>query len=108
MKKLIFGILIGICFTALIGAGIEAYTVSKKTAEVQIYQNIKVFTDCTPVMEYEYLGTIKLGISFTSGQYQPIRDSFIKSAKKQYPQCDGIILHFVDGGVDSADVIKFK
>ena len=107
MKKLIFGILIGICFTALIGAGIEAYTVSKKTAEVQAYQNIKVFTDCTPVMEYQYLGTVKVTMSLT-GYYPELKTILIKKAKKDYPTVEGLIITITESGDASADVIKFK
>lgn len=108
MKKLIFGIIIGSGFTMLVGAGLEGYIAKKNTAEVLIYQNLKVFTDCNPVMEYDYLGTVS-GTSLTfSGQYEPVRNSIIKKTKKEYPQADGIILHLVNGGVDKADVIKFK
>lgn len=107
MKKLIFGIIIGILFTALISAGISEYVVNKKTAEVTSIQNLKIFTDCEPVMEYEYLGTVKGSMTVT-GQYEPVRNVLIKKAKKEYPQAEGIILHLVNGGIDKADVIKFK
>lgn len=109
MKKLILGALIGVSFTALIGAGVVDYVVSKKTAEVATIQNLKVFTDSEPVMEYEYLGTVKNSVSLLgTGQYEPVRDDLIKRAKKAYPQADGIILHLLNGGTDKADVIKFK
>jgi len=108
MKKLILGILIGVSFTALIGAGVVDYVVNKKTAEVTTIQNLKVFTDSQPVMEYEYLGTISGSNIALSGQYEPIRNALIKKAKKEYPQAEGIILHLVNGGTDKADVIKFK
>lgn len=108
MKKIIFGITIGFVITAMVGAGMEGYVVKKNTAEVLVYQNLKVFTDCIPVMEYDYLGTVS-GSSLTfSGQYEPVRNSIIKKTKKEYPQADGIILHLVNGGIDKADVIKFK
>ena len=107
MKKLILSFLIGVSFTALIGAGVVDYVVSKKTAEVTTIQNLKIFTDCQPVMEYDYLGTIKSSGTMT-GQYEPVRNALIKKAKKEYPQAEGIILHLVNGGTDKADVIKFK
>lgn len=107
MKKIIIGIILGISFTVLIGAGLIDYVVSKKTAEVEMYQNICVFTDCKPVSDYEYLGTVSGRMSL-SGQYEPVRDGLIKNAKKQYPHANGVILHLKDGGVDKADVIKFK
>jgi len=107
MKNLVFGILIGFTFSALVGAGVMDYVVSKKTAEVTSIQNLKIFTDCEPVMEYEYLGTVKVRLAVT-GQYSELREILIKNAKKEYPQAEGIILHLVNGGTDKADVIKFK
>lgn len=104
MKKLFFGILIGVSFMALVGAGVAEYVVSKKTAEVEIYQNIRVFTDCKPIAEYDYLGTVKVRIAVT-GQYLECRDILLKNAKKDYPNCEGII---ITGEGDKADVIRFK
>jgi hypothetical protein len=102
MKKIIFGLLLGVSFTALVGAGIEAYTVSKSTANVETMQGVRVFTDSKPVMEYEYLGTVKMTIAL-SGKYSEVRDFLIKTAKKKYPQCEAIIINR-----GSADVVKFK
>lgn len=102
MKKLILGIIIGVSFTAIVGAGLQNYVVNKKTAEVESSQNILVFMDSKPVMEYDYLGTIKMSVSWT-GVYSEIRTYLIKTAKKKYPQADAII---IDKG--TADVIKFK
>ena len=103
MKKIILGIIIGVGFTAMVGAGVEGYVVNKKTADVIVIENIKVFHDCTPVMEYEYLGTIKMAVSW-SGMYSEIRAYLIKTAKKKYPNADAIIIN----GLGNADVIKFK
>lgn len=102
MKKFIIGMLIGISFTALAGAGAIEYVANKNTADVQMYQNVRVFTDCKPVAEYEYLGTVKVRLA-VSGYYSEIRDILLKNARKEYPQCDGIIINN-----DKADVIKFK
>ena len=105
MKKILFGIIIGTTLITLISAGIENYVVGKQTAHAERFQNVYVFTDSKPVMEYEYLGTIK-GVMTLTGQYQPVRDGLIKKAKKEYPGCEGVILHLVDGGIDKADVIR--
>ncbi len=102
MKKLILGIVIGVSCTALVGAGIENYVVNKNTAEVVSSQNVLVFMDSKPVKEYEYLGTVKMTVAWT-GVYSEIKTYLIKTAKKNYPECDAII---IDRG--SADVIKFK
>ncbi len=103
MKKLTLGIAIGIVFTAMVGMGIEGYVVSKQTANAEKSENLIVFTDSKPVMEYEYLGTIKMAIAWT-GKYYEVRQYMIKTAKKKYPNAEAVIL---DGG-GSADVIKFK
>jgi len=32
----------------------------------------------------------------------------IVEAKRKYPNAEGIIFHFVNWGIDKADIIKFK
>lgn len=111
MKKLILGIIIGVSFTALVGAGGEVYMVSKKTAEVQKQLGLYVFTDCEPVMEYEKLGEVKAGSALAwSASYGSMRDALIKKAKKEYPNADAILCYPETDGMTSvrADVIKFK
>lgn len=109
MNKTLLGFLLGVIVITLASSAIENYTVKKNTAEVLSYQNVRIFTDCTPVAEYEYLGTVKgPAMSFSSGQYEPVRDGLIKRAKKEYPQAEGIILILKDMGYDRADVIRFK
>lgn len=77
-------------------------------AEVNQVQGFYIFVDSKPVQEYEYLGTVKSGLTFSSGQYQSIRDILVKKARKEYPLGNGIIFHFHDGGTDKADIVKFK
>ncbi|MGH1339259.1 MAG: hypothetical protein ACRBFS_24285 [Aureispira sp.] len=78
-------------------------------AEVNRMQGVYVFTDSEPVQDYEHLGTAKgPSLSFSSGQYQAVRDILIKRTLKQFPKADGVILHFYDGGIDKADAIIFK
>jgi len=102
MKKILFGLLLGVSFTALVGAGVEAYTVSKSTANAEIMQGVCVFMDSKPVMQYEYLGTVKMTIAWT-GKYSEVRNYLLKTAKSKYPTCEAII---IDG--NKADVVKFK
>lgn len=102
MKKIILLLIIFLNIVAF-------KTLNKKNlAEVEQMQGFYVFTDSKPVAEYDYLGTVKNSVSFSSGQYQSIRDILIKKARKEYPSGDGIILHFVNGGTDKADIIKLK
>lgn len=81
---------------------------TKSIAEVNQVQGYYIFVDSKPTAEYEYIGTVKVSISFISEQYQSVRDALIKKARKEYPLGNGIIFHFHDGGTDKADVIKFK
>ena len=108
MKIFTFGFL----FAILIGVALSfrfytPYEATKRTAEVEVLENLSVFTDCKPVMEYDYLGTVKDSRAIGSIQYEPTRDKLIKAAKKEYPQADGIIMIFRQGA-ERADVIKFK
>lgn len=81
----------------------------KATAIVNQLQGLYIYTDAKPANDFEYLGTVKAkGAAWGSGQYTDVRDRFIKAAKKDYPNAEGIILHMHDGGIDRADVIKFK
>jgi hypothetical protein len=105
MKKLIYFLAIVslFAFTSI------KFDQTKATAIVNQYQGIYVYTDAKPQGEHEYLGTVKAkGAAWGSGQYTDIRDRFIKTAKKDYPSAEGIILYLQDGGIDRADVIKFK
>lgn len=102
MKKLILGIIIGGSLTTLIAAGVENYVVNRNTAEVETYQNVRIFTDSKPIKEYEYLGIVKAHIGLT-GHYSEIRGILIKNAIKKYPNAEGLIIKD-----DVADVIKFK
>lgn len=103
MKKLILGIIIGVSFTALIGAGVTEYVVSKKTAEVNQQGGIYIYTDSKPVNEYVYLGKVKAVLTL-QGQYQEVIPVLVKKAKKEYPSAEGIIYI----APESAEVIMFK
>ncbi|MDR2653326.1 MAG: hypothetical protein LBC68_13655 [Prevotellaceae bacterium] len=107
MRKIIYAFITGIAITTLFAFTTQNYMTSNRTAEVNRYENLYIFTDCVPVSDYEYLGTVKLTVAW-SGQYQGIRDKLIKKAKKEYPEAEGLIFNFYDGGTDKADVIKFK
>jgi len=107
MKKLFSWIIIGIGITAMVGAGLEGYVVKKNTAEVNTEMGLYIFTESKPIMEYDYLGTVKTSISWT-GYYPELKSILIKKVKKDYPQANAIIINFKNGGDAYADVIKFK
>jgi len=43
-----------------------------------------------------------------SGQYQSVRDKLIKKLRKEYPEANGAIFNFHDGGTDMCDAIRIK
>jgi hypothetical protein len=106
MKNLTLGILLGFALTGSIAMR-SYYEVKKNTAEVEQFQGLFVFTDSKPVSEYQYLGSVKIVLKL-NGEYQAIRDKLIKNCKKEYPEADGLIMHFANNGVDRADAIKLK
>ncbi|MFY9307818.1 MAG: hypothetical protein WAQ28_02095 [Bacteroidia bacterium] len=107
MKKTVFAFVIGIVVAGLLSFKF-AYDSKKNTAEVEQYQGVYIFCDSKPVMEYDYLGTVKGGLGAMGGQYAGIRDNLIKRAKKEYPNAEGLILILKEGGTDRCDAIKFK
>jgi len=107
MKKLILGSIIGIILSTTVAFTLANYEPKKSTGEVEQMQGLYIFTDSKPVLEYEYLGTVKASMGMDS-QYQGVRDKLVKKAKKDYPDADGLIMQFKSGGTDKCDAIKFK
>ena len=83
---------------------------------VKKIQGLLVFTDNEPIANYIVYGEISIGIAESSdpelqinrGQYQTVRDYFIKKTRLSNSQADGIILTLVNNGIDKAVIIKFK
>lgn len=107
MKKIIIGIITGSFLTVLLAASTVNYQLKKSTAEVEQIEGLYIFSDSKPVLEYEYLGTVKASIGWDT-QYQGVRNKLIKKAKKDFPNADGLIFHFKSGGTDRCDAIKIK
>ena len=106
MRKLFIGGLIGLSLTMMF-AFATTYQPKENTAEVEQMEGLYIFTDSKPVMDYEYLGTLKASIGFSS-QYQSVRNKLVKKAKKKYPEAEAVIFHFKAGGTDRCDAIKYK
>ena len=104
--RFIFAILI----LALLASftNIVTYEAKKSTADVEQFQGLYVFTNSKPVMEYDYLGTVKSTGMFQDANYVSVRDRLVKRAKKDFPTADGIILDLKRNAADQASVIKFK
>jgi len=107
MKHIFYGTIAGLFFSTLVAFAVVNYSPKRSTAEVKMMQGLYIFADATPVMEYDYLGSVKATIAI-DGQYQNIRDKLIKKTVKDYPEANGIIIHFNAGGIDKADIIKIK
>lgn len=87
--------------------------VDKSLAEVNKIKGFYVFVDCQPVGDYDALGEVSVDnkdpeVKKSRGQYQSVRDNLIKNARSANFAADGIILKFVNGGTDKAEIIKFK
>lgn len=77
-------------------------------AKANQVQGLYIFTDCKPVQQYEYLGTVQNGFRMAgSAQYQPVRDRLIKKLQEQFPAANGAIFYLNNGSADKCDAIKF-
>ncbi len=107
MKRVFFSFLLGSCLTVILAFSVSKYEPKHSTAEVSMIEGFYIFMDSKPIMPYESLGDADLG--FVSGtQYESIRTSLIKRARKKYPTADGLILNLNKKGLDKCNVIKFK
>lgn len=108
MKKIISAFISGLLLSGLFAFTVTNYEINKSTAEVNQILGYYVFVDSKPLKEYKYLGTVDKAMSWGSGQYQDVRDAILRKARKKYPEANGLIFHFKDGGTDSVDVIQFE
>lgn len=75
-------------------------------AHVEQTEGVYIFMLSKPSTQYEYMGTIeKKGLVMT-GKPEEMLNVMLKKAKKEYPQCQGIIFTKID--MYKADCIKFK
>lgn len=117
MKKFFFGIIAGIGLTSMIAFKVANYEVKNNTAEVSQFQGFYIFTDCRPVKEYEYIGTVKSnevqytgGLSFGDLTYDQLANNLItitkrKIRKGKMGEGNAFIIHPES---ESADFIKIK
>lgn len=75
-------------------------------ARAKRYRGVYIFCDCEPINSYRYLGDLK-GKFTLNPQYTVLRDDMLKKCVKHYDNANGIILHLVLGGKDTAEAIKF-
>lgn len=85
----------------------------KSDATVEQVLGMYVFVDSAPKAEYQFLGSVGAGSGLGkamvgAAEFDAKKMRLIKKLKEEYPNADGIIIHFARGGKDTADAIKFK
>ena len=102
----------GVILTLVTGGIDKAYIIKFKDesedhslARVNRYRGVYIFCDCEPINNYKYLGDLK-GKHTLNPQYTALRDDLLKKCLKDYENANGIILHLVLGGKDSAEAIS--
>ena len=95
---------------SLVIASVFAFKPSiNNTPTVNQEQGVYLFVESTPQGEYQYLGDVKQGVSWSgSGQFGDVKKKLLSKCKKDFPQANGLIFHLVDGGVDHADAVILK
>ncbi len=104
MKKLFLGVFIGLILASLFAFKV-VYDATKKTAEVKQQNGLLIFQQCTPVLDYEVLGSEKINLTLT-GQPTELLNAMLKKATKKYNNADGIII--INEDMDKFDIIRFK
>jgi hypothetical protein len=77
----------------------------KTLATVQPLEGVSVFFLSTPKSNFEYLGTVSVGLTF-SGSPEQLITGLIKDARKKYNNFDGLMIKEIK--CKQADVIRFK
>ena len=99
--------LLGSSLTLLLALKVTSYEPRFSTAEVVKIDGIYIFSDSQPVMPFDSLGVVELGL-VSDTQYESIRTNLLKKARKSFSTADGLILKLSKKGLDKAVVIKFK
>lgn len=77
----------------------------KSAARAEMYQGYYIYLFSKPVSQYEYLGTVKSGSTW-SGKFDQYLEQVIKKAKKDFPNADALVFNGTE--VWQCDAIKFK
>lgn len=103
MKKLFFTALI---FVSLSAFAQPSANQKNSMAEVNQVRGMYIFFESKPAAEYTVLGTVqKTGLVWSGSPYE-MYNIILKRAKRDYPDCDGIIFEGID--MKHATCIKFK
>lgn len=106
MKKVTFAqILISTILALAVVFLTSSKPLSDKLARPNEVEGFKIYILSTPVDEYEKLGYIKAGMTW-SGKPDQLMGKILKKAKEDYPTGDAILINSID--LEQAMVIKFK
>lgn len=95
-----------IAMAVLLFASFTSSEISDKSfAKAEQVEGYYIFIMSKPVKEYEYLGTVKVGVTW-SGKPEENFNSILKRVKKDYPKADAIIFNDID--MKKVDAIQFK
>jgi len=116
MKKFLLGMITSIVLISLTAFTINSFE-SNSMAQVSQFSGYYIFTDCKPVNEYDYIGTVKANevqvngdISFSYLTYDQLKENLINIANKKIrkgkmKEGDAIIINTAN---ETGDIIKFK
>jgi hypothetical protein len=99
-SSLAIGLLLCIAATSAV------YETKNNTAEVIQNNGLYIFTHCTPVKEFEYLGSVNMPEVVWSGKTGEMINIAVRRANKQFPDAQGIILK--SENLTMVEAIKFK
>jgi hypothetical protein len=104
MKNIFIGGIASCCLIALLAFTASNYEAKNASAEVQQEEGMYIFYRSKPVMEFEYLGTYKIGMVWDD-KPKLLFNKLIRKTKEKFPNADGII---IDNEMGKCDAIKFK
>ena len=110
MKKLLIGIIAGVTITLAFSFK-TIYDEKFSTAEVVIFNDLLIFTDCKPTMRYDVLGDVHIKMISSVDFYTEARSNLVKQAKEKFGNlgAEGIIITYpMTKNSYQAQVIRFK
>lgn len=107
--KVTFFSAIAIVALAFAGLGFIAINITSLTGmqagNVEVKDNINIFSYCKPVANYDVLGMVRLPGMVGSERADRVLETLIKRAKKDFPSVQALI---VNEEFSKAECIKFK
>lgn len=109
MKSKLLPFLAGMLLTLTFAFNGASDNVDKTMASVQKLDGYYIFVKAEPKAPYEKLGNMESPGMVKSLALNSMLNTFIKKAKKDYPNADGLVFNAAgESGMGSCEVIKFK